>query len=266
MAAQIQFRNGNKRAAAGQVIISLGEAVNENTLVSVHGYAGDVHQIRYMLPYYLHHKCPVVVLSPTDSPVTSGMFSARKEMIFRTGGKRAYVGPLSLERQLAHMKILLTYPQQWFLMNDSDSVVLSPKLPAYLYEKPDRLWSNVVSDAMHDSKRAPDYKYPHLAFQPPYFCSREVLAKLVLTAPHVPCDPNTPFIDWFFMAVAVEAGVPYESFREGVSCPSTTPETKNAMANAVDNGAIFCHSIKQFEVVREMGGRRLMFKRRKGLK
>lgn len=263
--AGVIYRNRGKGAAP--VITSLGAAVNENTLVSIHGYAGDAHQMRYLLPYYLHHKCPVVIVSPTDAPITPAVLAGRPgQLQYRTGGKRCYVGPESLTRQWEHLKILLTFPQQWFLMNDSDSVCLSPKIPEYVYHSPEVLWSNVVSDAMHDHKRAPDYKYPHLAFQPPYFCSRQVIEKLVAIAPSVVPDVHTPFIDWVMMSWAVDAGIPYENFRDGVSCPSVTPETKAAMAAAVDNGAIWLHSIKQFEVVREMGNRRLMFKRRKGLK
>lgn len=242
--------------------------MNENTLVSVHGYAGDSNQVRFMLPYYLHHKCPVVIMSPVDSPITKALIGTRSGITLVESGNRAYIGQLSLDRQIEHMKELLKFPQHFFLMNDADSVCLSPQLPDYLYHEPDVLWSNIVSDAMHDSKRAADYKYPHLAFQPPYFCSRGVLEKLLTVADNIKADPNTPFIDWCMMAWAVEAGVPYKSFAygHGVSCPSTTVETRYAMEGAVNNGAIFVHSIKQLEALKQIAYARIRYKKKHKIK
>lgn len=241
--------------------------MNPDTLVSVHGYAGDQHQVRFMMPYFIHHKCPVVVMSPTDSPILEKFVGPKPNVTYEQGGLRAYIGQLSLDRQIEHMKMLLKHPQKFFLMNDADSVCLSPQLPQYLYDEPDVLWSQVVSDAMHDSKRAVDYKYPHLAFQPPYFCSRQVLEQLLTVADKIKADPNTPFIDWCMMAWAVEAQVVYKGYPDGISCPTTIPEGRYWMSGAIQKeGKIFLHSIKQFEVLRAMAIDRLMYKRRKGIK
>jgi hypothetical protein len=251
-----------------------GPASNPDTLVSVHGYSGDSHQIRNAMVYYKHHKCPVVVLSPDDSPINEKNCGRWSGVEYRTGGKRAYIGQLSLDRQIEHFKILLEYPHKFFLMNDSDSVCLSPQLPDYLYERPDVLWSNVVSDAMHDHKRAPDYPWPHLAFQPPYFCSREVIERLLTVAEEVKADVNTPFIDWAMMAWCVKSGAPYGNFLnfDGVSCPTVTAGAGgqsiyepgcSLMANQVwHHKAIFLHSIKTLDVLKRMGYARLACKRK----
>jgi hypothetical protein len=225
--------------------------MNDNTLVTIHGYAGDAGQIDMMMPYYKHHGCPVMVLSPEDSPITPRMLKNPGHNVgveFRTAGKRAYIGQLSLDRQLEHLRVMLNDPRQfqWFLANDADSVVLKVDLPQYLYEEKDVMWSNIVSDAMHDHHRPPGYPWPHLAFQPPYFFSRHVLEKIVAVGPSVPGDPGTPFIDWVMMAWTVAAGMKYKSFPEGVSCP-TIPDTEHLrnMVTLVETGdKYFLHAIK----------------------
>ena len=219
--------------------------MNDSTLVTVHGYAGDAHQIRQALPVYEHHKCPVVVFSPEDSPI--------KKMgphIVRFVGKRAYTGPESLVRQKLQLQAMLEYKDfNWFLANDSDSMCLSPQLPAYLYRE-DVLWSNEVSDMMHH--RAADYPWPRLAFQPPYFMSRRVIEWLLSVADKVPCEPQTPFIDWVMMAWAIAANCPHKNFINGASYPTrNSPEGLNVMRGVVRNhGKIFVHSIKDARVLR----------------
>jgi len=240
--------------------------MNPDTLVSVHGYAGDAHQVRFMMPYYRHHKCPVVVMSPTDSPILEKFVGKHPDVTYEQGGLRAYIGQLSLDRQIEHMKMLLKHPQKFFLMNDADSVCLSPKLPQYLYDEPEVLWSQVVSDEMH-VRPDPNYPWPRLAFQPPYFCSRQVLEQLLTVADKIKAEPQTPFIDWCMMAWAVEARVTYKNYPDGISCPTTIPQGRYWMSSAIQNeGKIFLHSIKQFEVLRAMAIDRLMFKRKKGIK
>lgn len=238
--------------------------MNPNTLVTVHGYAGDSRQVTNALPFYLHHGCPVVIFSPTDSPIVSKNRPAAEKLQFRTGGKRAYVGQLSLDRQIEHMKIMLTYPHEFFLANDSDSVCIDPKIPDYLYQEPDVLWSNVVSDMMHDRSDDPGYKYPRLAFQPPYFMHRSVIAKLLTVADKVKANPRTPFIDWCMMAWAFDAGIEGKTFRDGVSCPTANyAPGQQAMRDGVENrGAVMLHSIKTPDVLYMMAGARVSWKRK----
>jgi hypothetical protein len=234
--------------------------MNENTLVVACGYEGDSHQIKNNLPYLMHHKCPLLVLSPDDSPIV-----ARNPSIWtRTGGKRAYIGQDSLDRQIAHLKILLEHPFKHFLVNDSDSVCLSPRIPDYVYKK-DVLWSNEVDDSFHQRPEA-DYKFPRLAFQPPYFMSRNVIQGLLSVADRVKANPTTPFIDWCMMAWAVEGGVPHASYPDGISCPSSDNHSLNVMWNAVArNGKIFVHSIKTLPVLASIGQARVRYKQSKGL-
>lgn len=223
-------------------------ALNPDTIVSVHGYAGDANQISLLLPYYGHHECPVIIVSPTDSPIR---FEDRPGLSCVQAGLRAYIGQVSLDRQKLQMQLLLrNYPHRWFLMNDSDSVCLSAKLPDYLYERNDVLWSNIVSDAtvhpMADRLKAvPNYDFPQLAFQPPYFLHRSAMERLVQVADVVPGDPRTPFIDWCMMAWAVKSGVQYAGFREGASCGTNTPHGLECMLNTVRHeGKFFLHSVK----------------------
>lgn len=239
---------------------------NPDTAVAVFGYTGDAHQIINLMPYYLHHKCPVVVFSPTDAPIKRVDNAIVK---WRHGGRVAYTGQDSLDRQAIHMKMLLKeFPQKYFLFNDSDSVCLSPRIPLHLYG--DTIWSNEVSDAMHDHKRAPDYPWPHIAFQPPYFLSRENVQAWIDAADTVKADPNTPFLDWAFMAWTVAKQLKHSTFKDqdgnniGVSCPTRGYEPgQEAMENAVKHHkAIFLHSIKDKQALLKMAYARLACKKK----
>jgi hypothetical protein len=218
------------------------KVMNERTLVAVHGYSGDATQIRWFLPLYEHHKCSVVILSPDNARI-----SEMGPHICRFGGVRAYIGPESLERQQIHLKMLLEYSDfQYFLANDADSFCLSPEIPKYLYGE-DVLWSNEVSDMMHH--RPDNYTWPRLAFQPPYFFSRNILQQLVDIAPTVACDPQTPFIDWCMMAWSIAGKIPHKNFTDGISCPSVDSHSLGVMRDHVrTQGKVMVHSVKQNQV------------------
>src|SRR6266508_4379022 len=125
--------------------------------------------------------------------------------ICRTGGLQSYIGRDSLFRQIRHLQILLEYPFKYYLMNDADSMCISPNLPDYLYNESHVVWSNEVSDMMHQRMRG--YQYPRLAFQPPYFISRDNIVRMLENAKRIIIDSTTPFIDWWMMAVVCKAGL-----------------------------------------------------------
>lgn len=225
-------------------------------LISVHGYAGDQNQIELLRPLYEHHGLPVVIVSPEDSPITK-----MGPHICRSAGKRAYVGQLSWDRQHEHMKLLLGYDFDWFLMHDSDSVCLEPKLPDYLFQSENTLWANVVDDFrkpgetyITDSGESitwpKDYHagFPILAAQPPYFCHRRVLEKLVSVGPGQAC-PITPFIDWQMIYLSVKAGVEIKNFHGcAASCETVSSLGRAVMRECiVVRGATFVHAIKSVE-------------------
>lgn len=227
-----------------------------NVLVTVHGYFGDQHQIRHGLHVNEAHGCPIVIFSPIDSPITK-----MGPHICRAVGKRAYIGPLSLERQRLHLKAMLEYPFEYFLANDSDSYCLAPQIPKYLFEE-DVLWSNEVSDMMHHRDMT-KYKWPRLAFQPPYFMSRSIVERLVEAAPTVECDPQTPFIDWCMMSWAIAGDIPHKNFRDGISCPSTTSDGFNLMRRMVRiEGKVMVHSVKHHAVLHRLQEERKFFTNR----
>lgn len=227
-------------------------------LVTVHGYAGDAHQVQNLLPYYEHHQMPIVILSPTDSPI-----APMGPHICRHAGLREYIGAKSLERQRLQLEAMLDYPFDYFLSNDSDSVCITPRLPDYLFDSGDVLWSNEVSDAMHT--RPDGYRWPQLAFQPPYFMSRRVVETLVKAAKYVKPDPKTPFIDWCMMAWAVQGNVRHKGFPDGVSCPTSDMHSARHMeGNVASRGAIFLHSIKTKPVIAQMANARRHWNRTRG--
>lgn len=220
-------------------------SINPNTRVAVCCYAGDQQQVVETLDLHLHHECPVTILSPEDAKVEI----QHPGVANRFGGKRQYIGQDSLDRQREHLRILLTYPEKFFLVNDSDSICLAPKIPDYLYAEPQFLWSNLIVDNMPFRQQGyyPD-GFPKLAFQPPYFMSREVVEKLLaaVAGENIPANPQLAFIDHYMVQLAVKAGVPWKNFTNGISCPiSSDRNSARVTWDAVrKRGTIFIHSVK----------------------
>jgi hypothetical protein len=152
------------------------------------------------------------------------------------------------------MKVLLEYPFDFYMMHDSDSICLAEKLPDYLYEE-DVLWSNELDDSVGPAApvRPPDYRWPNLACQPPYFCSRAVLEKITAAVDKVDFDPQTPFVDWAWMAWAEAAGVPHKSFRDGCSWPTDGEDHRQVVLDAMKSrDAIFLHAVKTEEALEKI--------------
>lgn len=225
---------------------------NRKTLVSVHGYAGDAHQVFGLLDVFEHHQCPIVVVSPEDSKIEQV-----GPHICRFAGKRAYIGQDSWDRQHLQLKLLLEYDFDWYLMNDADSFVASPQIPDYLFRDRYAVYSNEVTDfrvpgtRSHGVDWSLDYHagYPLIAMQPPYFMSRVALEQIVAVSEGMIACPITPFIDWWFVPACVKAGLNHKPFRNGASCETVTPHGLAVMSERVaKHGAVCLHSIKSSEV------------------
>lgn len=225
-------------------------SLGESTLVSVHGYAGDAEQVRNLLPFYLHHGCRVVIVSPVDSPIGPKSLGNPRGVDYRYAGLRAYTGDASLERQKLHMKLLLEFDADWFLMNDSDSFVISPRLPKYFFH-PNVFWSHEASDLMH--VRPPDWPYWRLAFQPPYFCSKRTLVRMVGATARVRYeDIDMKFIDHYLMRLAFAGGVEHHTFHNGCSCETLSDIGRAHMKDCIRRGGVTLHAVKTPEVIRMM--------------
>lgn len=237
--------------------------LNPDTRIAICCYAGDAHQM--FLPLYTHHECPVTILSPDDSRAVI----EEPGVECRFGGKRAYIGQDSLDRQVEHLKILLGYPENHFMIHDSDSVCLDPKLPDYLYAEPDIVWSNQVFDNIPEHQGHFPSDWPHVAFQPPYFLSRKTIEAMLAVKDHPFCkaSPCMPFIDFFMVQLAMVAGLPWRRFPECVSFGICADPLKvsddrrsqmyarnTAMAlNAVRNeGVAIIHSVKDPRVAEDL--------------
>lgn len=182
--------------------------MNENTLISVHGYTGDVDRVTRHMPLYLHHERPVLILSPEDAPILRT--GVPGNIGYHAVGKRAYIGQFSLDRQHEHLKVLEREPFDWFLANDSDSFCIPPRIPLYLYERPDIFWSNEVPEPRPHAS-----PLPKLALQPPYFFHKSSLSKMLEFAPGIVMHPITQYIDHYMLQLTHAAGVRHETFRHG---------------------------------------------------
>lgn len=207
-----------------------------STRVAVHCYQGDAPLVESLLPLHRRHGLPITIISPEDSQVWLPGVDCRQ------GGLRQSVGPLAIARQREHMRILLTYPEDFFLMHDSDSLCVSAALPTYLYVEPTVLWSNLVINGNLSEQAAYAPGVPKLALQPPVFASRGVIEAL-LAVTEAPMDG---FIDHWFAQAATRAGIAIKGFRNGVSLPICT-HPGNLMLAQVEaryKGAVFFHSVK----------------------
>lgn len=230
---------------------------NVDTLVAVSAYAGDLNQVKNNLPYYLHHECQVVILSPKDAAITT---VEHPGVICMSAGARGWIGPQTLERQRLFLETLLRFPQKYFLFNDSDSVCLSPRIPKYLFDRPDILWSNEVLD----TNIAPS-KLPKLALQPPYFFSRRVVEALLEGAKRpavsyfagvegsVDLPVPTSCIDHVMLQWIHATGIEHKSFFTGASFETGSEHGAAEMENIVRNhGRVLIHSVKTAAVLNRL--------------
>lgn len=213
--------------------------MNGDTRVAVCCYEGDGHQVRNNLNVYLHHGCPVTVLSPEDSRVEIKHYSGVTNLF---GGKRAYTGQGSLDRQRTHLAMLLDFPENRFLIHDADSVCLDPVIPQYLYDEPDIVWSNQVDDAIPQHQATFPEGWPHVAFQPPYFLSRKTIGRMLAVAddPRCVASPMMPFIDYYMVQLTMVAGLPWRRFMDCLSYSIRYP----VRGPAAVPGAVMVHSVR----------------------
>ncbi len=113
----------------------------------------------------------MLVLSPEDSPVHID----HPQVTCRSAGKAGWKGEHVVWRQVEHWKIIAEFPQRFLLLNDADSVCLSPGLPAHLYGSPDTFWSTEIPGV-----------YAGLNYLPPYFLTQETLDKLIAATTRKP--------------------------------------------------------------------------------
>lgn len=173
------------------------------TCIAVCCYQGDAELVKRAMPIHQAHGCDIVCLSPADSPVTLPIAQCQ------FAGERAYIGEKSLQRQLRYFEILLKYPHEYFLINDSDSFFLAAKFPDVLYADPGTIWSNEVPEPRPHAS-----PYPKVAMQPPYWCHRDAISRMLGVAGKIECHPVTPYVDWFMLALASEAGLKRRRFTD----------------------------------------------------
>jgi hypothetical protein len=185
----------------------------KSTRVVVCCYQGDAKQVIDMLPaLWTHHGWPVSIFSPLDSPVLLSGTDCRAV------GGRAYFGQTATSRHLEYLKVLLTYPEEFFLMCESDSFCIDPIIPEYLYSEPDTFWSNCINDEdpAHNAARPGS---PFVSFQAPWFMSRATVEKLIAAAEKVEFHPDLKWVDLYLVQLAHAAGIKWSPFKDAVCCP-----------------------------------------------
>lgn len=216
--------------------------MNPDTRVAVCCYQGDAAQVIELMPFYKHHECPITVLSPYNSPVLLPGVDCRAD------GPQCYIGWDGVERMKKHLRILLDEtPEKFFLIHDADSFCVTPELPAYLYAEPDVLWTSVIPNGVPAQQPGFAPGMPHLAFHPPWFLSRGVIARLLAVGDDVKPNEFLPFIDYWMLEAAVKAGITWKSFEHSMSVPTNSDpaSAKFALEMASKHKARFYHSVKR---------------------
>jgi hypothetical protein len=170
---------------------------NPDTRVAISCFSGDQRQLDQSLDLYLHHECPVTILSPEDAQayvVHGGVENWH-------AGYRARSGPTAHARQLEYYKLLLCTPENWFLIHESDSVCIDPQIPPYLYEDPNAFWCN-----NHEA---------------PWFLSRDAMQRMLAVSSTV--QPTTDWVDRYQIDLAHAARVPVKFFKHSVLGPISGP-------------------------------------------
>lgn len=222
---------------------------NPDTLVAVHCYKGDREQVVYTLPKYQHHGCPVLVLSPDDSRVK--LAGVRN----KSAGQAGWKGLHTIERQIAHLRILADHPERYFLLHDADSVCLAEDLPRYLYDPANEhiFWSNEGCDSVIRKLRGEWTAQDELnqTLQPPYFFSRDVLhkvlevAEVALSLAHAESG-----IDQFYAEAVKQAGLERRPYPDGIHRETRhLNELARVYYMARVYGTCMIHSVKTAEAL-----------------
>ncbi len=182
--------------------------MNPDTRVAVSCYAGDQQQCEQMLGQLLHHECPVTFMSPEDAPCDI-VYPGRVDNLHF--GKRGQLGPDAWARHLGFMQMLLMYPENHFLIHESDSLCLDPQIPDFLYDEPDIVWSNNGESTWDHWPGFPPGS-AKMSFQAPWFFSRKTLTRLIAAAPQVPYHPNLEWVDLFLSRLTEEAGLEWRGY------------------------------------------------------
>ena len=212
-----------------------------STLVVVHCYEGDKPLVETMLPYWLHHGHPILILSPEDAPVTI----EHPNVVCKSAGQRGWKGSHTIWRQLAHWKLTSEESFDYVFLNDADSLCLTPELPEYFYSEPDTFWCNVLC---HENEHRED-DHPNL--NPPYWMSHQTLDKLIAEADSIGELTEDAFteprawgeaIDGFYTHLVLDRlHIPWKDFFDGAT---TWPRGMNGMLARVDQGARILHGLK----------------------
>lgn len=246
------------------------KVANPDTLVAISAYAGDLNQVQANMPFYTHHGCPVVILSPTDAPIS---WLPNRSVECRQAGLKGWIGQHTLERQRRFLEILLEYPKNFYLLNDADSLCLTPDLPRYLYEHGDVIWSNEVPD----TNTGPSL-LPKIALQPPYFFTRKCIEGMLRAAKNPPVSYTCPgpttspegtvmpiptdCIDHYMLQLACGSGLPHRNFFDGASFETASKHGLETMAGLVrSHGRVMIHQVKTRIVLRRLCSERMQFNR-----
>lgn len=222
--------------------------INTDTRIGICCYSGDVQQVVEMMPLYTQHQCPITILSPEMPKTAQALIQG---MDCRFGGKQCYIGWDGVERMKQHLRILLTYPENFFLIHDADSILLDATLPRDWYADPSVLWSNRVDNGVPEQQRGFGRNIPHVAFHPPWFLSRQVIERLLAVGDDVPPNEYLPFIDYWMVEAAYRAGIPWKDMVGRMSVPMVT-HLEWACECVRKEGYTVIHSCKGMQYARHL--------------
>ena len=188
------------------------------------------------LPFWQAHNCPMLTFCPVDDKIVG------PEKIVAWGAK-GHHDSWALDRFKYLLKLLTTYPYDYFMINEYDSMCMCGPLPEFLYDR-DALWCNLF----HDSGT----QFLGTSFcHPPLFMSKKILCQIVETGEKYPQHSEHHFWDrWIGLMCELGkipiAGYDHWGFAWNTIEPHLIPQARQA---ALD-GALFFHGVKTEDCLR----------------
>jgi hypothetical protein len=208
--------------------------LNAICCVMAHGDLGAQLAFDRHLPFWRNHGCQIYVVSPTNSPVRTGLHQIPV-------GPRQHHGSAANARMRRVLFTLLDMPAEWYIIHEYDSLCLM-EVPGLVWERP-VLWANVFpnDDPSFEGK---------IFFHPPLIMPRATLRAICSASANVRDAAEHGFWDRWLGLVCERAGIPFEGYGpNGYSQNTIANHHLPEAIKAVRAGARMIHGIKSPSVL-----------------
>lgn len=197
-------------------------------VVMAHGEKSAQATFCRHLPFWRAHELPMLVFSPEDNPVTTGITTIKL-------GKASHHSAEANKRFRLMLDLLYDFPQHRFVFFEYDSICLDRRLP--LHPKAVGVFGNVFNNS--------DPKFAGSQFvHPPLMFNRETIGRILKSCRNIPDSSGFGFWDRWLGLVCDQGRIPMYSYGPAGYSENTIPEGSALARDAVSSGAVMIHGIK----------------------